>query len=250
MQYKEQNIRFDISNFAYQKTDENRYDGHYKMLDVFELKHNLDTLISANEQYKAYIQKELFDKIEKERRIDRENFVKKYSENGKLSTERERQFEEIASKREEFYKSEIENYKMKMKSDMEYIRRLQIELHRKFTLSAACLILFFIGAPLGAIIRKGGLGMPVVISTLAFIIYHILGQIGENAALEGEIPVWFGMWLSSLVFLPIGLVLTMKATSDSTVLSHDSWIKAFSFIKDKIRKKKHSRKNEDTANLL
>lgn len=250
MQYEEQNIRFDISNFAYQKTDENRYDGHYKMLDVFELKQSLDTLIAAKEQYEAYIKKELFDKIEKERRLARENFVKQYAENGKLSKEQEKQFEEIASKREEFYQSEIENHKMKMKSDMEYIRRLQIELHRKFTLSAACLILFFIGAPLGAIIRKGGLGMPVVISTLAFIIYHILGQIGENAALESEIPVWFGMWLSSLVFLPIGLVLTMKATSDSAVLSPERWIKAFSFIKDKIRKKKHNRENEDTANLL
>lgn len=250
MRYKEQIIRFDISNFAYQKTDENRYDGHYKMLNVLELKRSLDTMIAANEQYKVYIQRELFDKIEKDRSLAEANFMKEHAENGKLSAEQEEQFEQMTSRREEFYKHEIENHKMKMKSDMEYIRRLQIELHRKFTLSAACLILFFIGAPLGAIIRKGGLGMPVVISTLAFIIYHILGQIGENAALEGEIPVWLGMWLSSLVFLPIGLVLTMKATSDSSVLSGERWLKAFSLVKDKIKRKKHNRKNEDTANLL
>jgi lipopolysaccharide export system permease protein len=110
--------------------------------------------------------------------------------------------------------------------------------------------LFFIGAPLGAIIRKGGLGMPVVISTLAFIIYHIVGQIGENAAVEGSIPVWVGMWLSSIVFLPLGIVLTMKATSDSSLFNSESWMRAIEKLFHIFKTKKSKQDNENTANLL
>ncbi len=106
-----------------------------------------------------------------------------------------------------------------------YIRKHEIELHRKFTLAFACLIFFFIGAPLGAITRKGGLGAPVVISVVMFIIYYIIDNTGYKMAREALWPCWAGMWLSSFVLLPIGIFLTYKAATDSTLLNPEAWLK-------------------------
>ena len=110
-------------------------------------------------------------------------------------------------------------------NDDNYImRRHQIELIKKFTLSLACLIFFFIGAPLGAIIRKGGLGMPIVISVILFIIYYIIDNTGYKLARDGRWPVWQGIWLSSAVLLPFGIFLTKKAVNDSAVFNPDAWL--------------------------
>ena len=103
------------------------------------------------------------------------------------------------------------------------IRRHEIELQKKFTLSLACLIFFFIGAPLGAIIRKGGLGTPIVISVLLFIVYYIFDNSGFKLAREGRWPVWQGVWLSSAVLLPLGIFLTKKAVDDSAVFNADAY---------------------------
>ena len=107
------------------------------------------------------------------------------------------------------------------------IRRHEIEWHRKFTLSFACLVFFFIGAPLGAIIRRGGLGMPVVVSIIFFVIYYIVSISGEKFARESVMPAFEGMWLSSFLLLPLGVFLTYKATSDSAVLNIDTYIMFF-----------------------
>lgn len=106
-----------------------------------------------------------------------------------------------------------------------YIRKHAIELHRKFTLAFACLIFFFIGAPFGAIIRKGGFGMPVVVSVVMFIVYYIIDNTGFKMAREALWPVWAGMWLSSFVLLPIGIFLTYKATTDSDLFRKEAWLK-------------------------
>ena len=114
-----------------------------------------------------------------------------------------------------------------------YIRRHEIELHRKFTLAFACLVFFFIGAPLGAITRKGGLGMPVVISVVMFIVYYIIDNTGYKMAREALWPCWAGMWLSSFVLLPIGVFLTYKAATDSALFNPDAWVKILGKIKRK-----------------
>ena len=106
-----------------------------------------------------------------------------------------------------------------------YIRKHEIELHRKFTLAFACLIFFFIGAPLGAITRKGGLGAPVVISVVMFIIYYIIDNTGYKMAREALWPCWAGMWLSSFVLLPIGIFLTYTAATDSPLFNPEAWMK-------------------------
>lgn len=99
-------------------------------------------------------------------------------------------------------------------ADERRIHRFDIERHRKFTLSFACLVFFFIGAPLGAIIRKGGMGMPVVISIILFIIYYIIDNTGYKMAREGVWYVWQGIWLSSAVLFPLGITLTYMAATD------------------------------------
>lgn len=107
------------------------------------------------------------------------------------------------------------------------VRRHQLEWYSKISLSLSCLVFFFIGAPLGAIIRKGGLGMPVVVSVLTFIVYYILDTKGTKLAREGEIPVWWGAWMSTSVLAPLGGFLTYHANKDSGVFNGDLYKMAF-----------------------
>ena len=118
------------------------------------------------------------------------------------------------------------------------IKRYDIEWHRKFTLSIACILLFFIGAPLGAIIRKGGIGTPIVISVLFFVIYYVINISGEKAAKMGSWPAWLGMWISSMVFAPMGAFLTYKAVKDATFLELSTYTDFFRKIFGKMMKNK------------
>ncbi len=126
------------------------------------------------------------------------------------------------------------------------VRRMhkhEIELHKKFTLSVACLVFFFLGAPLGAIIRKGGLGMPLVISVLFFIFYYIISLTGEKMVRESVFTPFAGMWLASYILLPIGIFITYKATHDSSLMNMEHYVKwynktikkSFNYIKNKLQ---------------
>lgn len=106
------------------------------------------------------------------------------------------------------------------------VRKHKTEWYNKITLSVACLIFFFIGAPLGAIIRKGGLGMPVVISVLIFIFYYVVDRTGYKMARDGKWILWMGMWLSTAVLAPIGAFLTYKSNNDSVILDGSTYINA------------------------
>ncbi|RNI30731.1 LptF/LptG family permease [Rufibacter latericius] len=101
----------------------------------------------------------------------------------------------------------------------------EIEIYRKFTQAFACFIMFLIGAPLGAIIRKGGLGMPVIISIAFFIVYYVLSILGEKWGREGVAPVVMGMWAANLILLPVGLFFLFQARNDSSLLEFDFWRK-------------------------
>lgn len=122
---------------------------------------------------------------------------------------------------------EYEFTALSMADDLKTIRRHAIELQKKFTLSFACIIFFFIGAPLGAIIRKGGLGTPLVISVLLFIFYYIIDNMGYKFARDGKLAVWQGMWLSAAVLLPLGIFFTYKAVNDSAVFNKDAYLNFF-----------------------
>jgi lipopolysaccharide export system permease protein len=116
------------------------------------------------------------------------------------------------------------------------INRHWVEWHRKFTIPFTCLIFFFIGAPLGSIVRKGGLGTPIVISVILFIIYYIVDNVGFKMTRDGVWEHWFGMWFSAIVLLPIGVFLTYKAMNDSVIMNvgtYSNFIKRLFFIRER-----------------
>lgn len=136
--------------------------------------------------------------------------------------QRDRVFEAALAKS----KREVNEYQFKsltVEEDKKNIRRHDIELLKKYTLSVACLIFFFIGAPLGAIIRKGGLGTPLVISVLLFLFYYIIDNTGYKLARDGHWVVWLGIWLSTFVLAPLGVYVTYKAMNDSAVFDIDRY---------------------------
>lgn len=120
-------------------------------------------------------------------------------------------------------KLDYEYRSLALSEEAKIMRRHDIEMQKKFTLSFACIIFFFIGAPLGAIIKKGGLGTPLVISVLLFIVYFIIDNSGFKMAREGKVEVYQGMWLSSFVLLPLGIFFTYKAVGDSAVFNVDAY---------------------------
>jgi len=124
-----------------------------------------------------------------------------------------------------------------------YYRHHQLEAIKKFTLSLSCLIFFFIGAPLGAIIRKGGLGVPVIISVLVFIVYYIFDNTGFRMAREGQWTVWFGMTISTVALTPIAAFFTYKANKDSVVFNIDLY-KSFFMRVLGLRSKRHIYRKE------
>lgn len=129
------------------------------------------------------------------------------------------------------------------KEALNQLYRSKVEWHRKISLPVSIMIFFLIGAPLGAIIRKGGLGMPIVISVIFFVIYYIISISGEKMAKEGNWAAIYGMWISSFILAPIAAYLTYKATNDSSLLDMDWYIGKFKSAREKMlapfRRRKH-----------
>lgn len=134
--------------------------------------------------------------------------------------------------------------------ELKFIKKYEIDLNKKLTISFACIIFFFIGAPLGAIIRKGGLGTPAVISILFFVIWYVLSLSGEKLAEANHLGTITGMWASSYILLPIGLFLTYKASNDSVIMNIDTYLVFLKKIKDYLYRiiMNGSRKNPDLKN--
>ena len=115
------------------------------------------------------------------------------------------------------------------------LRSYQVEYHNKFTFSLACLLFFFIGAPLGSIIRKGGIGIPLVITVAFFTFYFMLTAFGKNMATTGQMSAFGGVWLSTFVLIPICILLTYKATVDASMMSSETYEKFFKKVKLKLQ---------------
>lgn len=230
--FKVQQRKFDLSEFELSRTNEELFKNNYQMLNIRQLNYFIDSIAtSINTQ--------------------RENHAQNYAKNYQVYQNIDSAYvpgqdtgiviacdltsgftgdtlvkvtaQALSSARN--VKKTLEYQTQRIKTTNELLTKHEIVWHRKFTLSFACLVLFFIGAPLGAIIRKGGLGLPTVISILFFILYHIISMIGEKSALKGAIEVAGGMWLSSLILLPLGFFLTLKATTDSPIMDMDVWNK-------------------------
>jgi lipopolysaccharide export system permease protein len=118
--------------------------------------------------------------------------------------------------------------------EIKNIKKFEVEWNKKFTMSFACLVFFFIGAPLGAIIRKGGLGTPSVISIFFFVIYYVISISGMKLVEEDVVGTFAGMWAASYILLPIGIFLTYKATTDSVIMNIETYLILFKKLWDKL----------------
>ncbi|MCX6281090.1 MAG: LptF/LptG family permease [Bacteroidetes bacterium] len=245
--FSEQYQMFDLSGLQLTRTDENLFKKNYEMQNIGQLLFSIDSIRQEIQRERKNSSENLFNNFAaltgrdsilaafKRKPADKPEVkkIRKFYASyvlGSFETAERVNIINSAYNTANAVKENItisgENFATKEK----LVFRHQIVFQKKFTFSIACFLLFFIGAPLGAIIRKGGLGMPAVISTIFFIVYWIISFTGEKYAADGQVPVWQGMWLASAVLLPIGAFLTRKATVDASLLDVDSWIKLFQKI--------------------
>ena len=218
--FEERIIRFDLAEFKLSRTNEELFKDNQRMLNISQLQKAVDSLkakgIKRKEEFPKQLKRSYYNKSINN--IDAATTAKLKGVSidyfSKLSKAEKITLIDAASNIARSAKAYVESVSTDTINERDDIMRHDIEWHRKFTLSIACLVLFFIGAPLGAIIRKGGLGMPVVISIVFFIIFHVLSITGEKLAKEGNIPAVEGMWMATATLLPIGILLTYKATAD------------------------------------
>lgn len=246
--FKEQVLRFDLTGFKLSRSDEELFKDNYQMMNLSQLDASVDTLQMKKEERMAIFSRAMNHKFAlfRDSTLKDSVIVAKgsfYSHLDTLNTSLKNMVYESAINHVRSTKSYVNSMVTEMDSRTETVTRHEIEWHRKFTLSIACLVLFFIGAPLGAIIRKGGLGLPVIISVFFFLIFHIMSITGEKLAKEGEMSAMWGMWLASFCLLPVGAFLTYKSTTDSPLLDMDAYFRVADRIKTRFRKNKH----EDTT---
>ncbi len=243
--FQEECRRFDLKSFELNRTDETLFKDHYMMLNIAQLNKAIDSLSTKLEKKKtdfksSFIKNNFrfYSNIDTTKKITdtlknlKPEFLDNFTRNEK---EKILQAAIINSKN---IKNNITYYIDDIAAKNKIIIKHKIIWHKKFTLSFACFVLFFIGAPLGAIIRKGGLGLPVVISVLFFILYHITSITGKKYTEAAVMDPNIGMWLSSAILLPIGVFLTYKATTDSPLLDADAWRKFFMMIFGNFQRKK------------
>ena len=230
---------FDLSILQKQSTPDSVFKGNYQMLSARQLSKNIDSLSKIN------------DSISKKMNISYSNILHYTSEpdsswkkaakaplpaNTKLIPD---SLQRSINERALSIVNEIKNTMLFSSGDLEQkekdIRFHKIEWHRKFSLSLACLILFFIGAPLGSIIRKGGIGMPLVVAIIFFLIFHLLNMFGEKFVKENILPPYIGMWLAVIVLIPVGIFLTYKAMHDSQLFSKEFYYRIFNNVRSFLR---------------
>ena len=241
MSFKQEQIKFSLASFDMTRSSEDMYKSYQQMMNIRQLSQSLDSL----EQ-----------RFDNKQEAFTNGFERRWANYNSLHVDvPERHFTDtavadtcvilqwplldnyegetrdallnMAVSTAQNAKDTVAFNKVDLNAQNENINKHKKEWHKKFTLSIACLIFFFIGAPLGSIIRKGGLGLPVVISVVFFIIYHLISTIAERMAVFGDLNMFLGVWLSSLVLLPVGLFFTFKATTDASIFDGDSWKKFF-----------------------
>jgi lipopolysaccharide export system permease protein len=228
--FKKDIIRVDLSGLAFNRTNEGLFKGHYSMLTLGQLNVYEDSLTdNYNERltdYQDYLNRTLYvQRDSNSLSIDTITAESKSFENDSWAYLRGTIEGAINSSRNT--KNYIERTIEMLNSKDENLRKYKVEWHRKFTLSFACIVLFFIGAPLGAIIRKGGFGLPVVFSIVFFIIYHIISISSEKMAIQGVLSPFQGMWASASILTPVGIFLTYKAATDSALLDVTAYIEKY-----------------------
>ena len=250
--FKEQTLVLSLTGFDLERSSDDLFKSVSAMLNVSQLTYHIDSLTTRfNKHINTQLKEFITTKLYTERNFPGNFAVNQYKDstinkhvafNPKALLDSLTVFE----KRGVLVRS-IENLKESssyltqqnemLSIELKNIKRYEIELNKKLTLSFACIVFFFIGAPLGAIIRKGGLGTPAVISILFFVIWYVISLSGEKLAEANHIGTITGMWASSYILFPVGLFLTYKASNDSVIMNIDTYIMFLKKIKDNLYRK-------------
>lgn len=245
--FDSEKLLFSLDGFGLKRKDEDLWKDHYQMMNLDQLDMTIDSLgqkltTKADDVPSSLLMNNYFRREVKADslmyqaipiiHVSTDSIFKALSKKNQLNSI------DLAINFARSVKNYVENTESDLQNRGEWLSRYRIEWHRKYTLSFACFILFFIGAPLGAIIRKGGLGMPVVVSIIFFLLYYVISITGEKIAREGDITPFEGMWASSFILFPIGLFLTYKASRDSVILNFSSYIAFFKNLWALYKKKK------------
>lgn len=224
--YKELNVNIDMSDFKMKNTAEELFKGHHEMMNVWQIDSEIDTF-----------NLEIAKKHENLKHQFATYFLPRTLHTSSLNkpTQNIRTFYKTLNPDE--YKRCIENAQNLARSSSGFIDSINEEIkgkntekldyligwHKKINVSFACIVLFFVGASLGAIIRKGGMGLPVVIAVLFFLLYYVISIVYEDLVIEGVYNVVFGTWFPLMFFLPLGIFLTFKAAKDSALFDLSSY---------------------------
>jgi len=231
--FEKASYKMNISGFKLNRTDEDVFTNKFEMLNVFQINAATDSLQIKQKKIKksfaegAMNNSAYFLKINssenltmKKMDLEKKATVKNWGEIDKN--------EKIIALNDAI--SKLRRLNQNISSQKDFIKTISkeedqywIEFHRKFALTYAIIVLFFIGAPLGAIIRKGGFGAPVVIAAVIFMIYFILISIGDNLADTAVVSPFFGMWMAGIFFTPIALFITKAAADDSPIFGREFW---------------------------
>jgi methionyl-tRNA formyltransferase len=238
--FSRQEMIIPLENYAFQKSDTSRFDDQVKSMNLKQLHHGQDSIGLLNQTAK----KENFDAIRSSRML---TFNRQLDTNGTegitarfedeltwKSTQHEINVLESAKKSAEDMQMTLEGYSRERFHYTFTLRNIDIEILKKFALAIACFVFFFIGAPLGALIRKGGLGTPAIISVLFFVAYWVIDISGTKLARDGAVGPFHGVFFSSYVLLPTGLYLSWKAINDASIFNMDGIKSGFRKLKSKI----------------
>lgn len=240
--FEKQKVHFDLSNFQLKRTDEELFRNNAEMMNINQLNGYIDSTklekkkVSNDVQYNFnnYYYKRVLQSSHKCDSLKvKSETIKNYFTRQSAITKNQILDNALnqTNTSVQFLEGKVGNIENSENDKAKYL----VNWHKKFTLSFACIVLFFVGAPLGAIVRKGGLGMPVVISVILFIVYHVISFICEKMALEGELNPLIAMWAGPMLFLPFGIWLSLKAAKDSALFDSTVY---YTFFKKIFRRKK------------
>jgi lipopolysaccharide export system permease protein len=227
-------VTMDLSGLGLQRTDEDLFKDNYKMLTMGQLQAGEDSLrlrmcVRQIEQ-RAHVRNSLQllrQGVPPAARVDTGRAIAMAVFEAGLSQQARDQWYETAMNMARNSGGFMERSAEELDGRHSQIARFRIEWHRKPMLAIACIVFFFIGAPLGAIIRKGGMGLPVVAAMIFFLVFHIISFSTEKLVIAGSVGAWQGMWTSTLVLLPLGAWLTWKAALDSPLFDRDAYHRAW-----------------------
>lgn len=222
-------INIDLSEFNNVDLEDESYNSTHGMLKISELDESIDSFsVSYNDRMKNF-KKDMYRRsgiTSMNLNFNPKDTISDFEE-GLLSHYDTYDASQITNLALGNVNSAIANFGMKkqeFKNDIKKINKFEIALHEKYVLAVACIVLFFVGAPLGAIIRKGGLGLPIVVAILIFLTYHFIGIFAKNSAEDGSVSAFVATWLSTWIMLPLGIYLTYRATTDQGLFVFDNFI--------------------------